>query len=462
MIGRRSALGGLGMGVVGGMTAATLAAGTSAANAATISTWPMLPKPILGPRINFPQADKIMTQLGLDAIVVGGGVNLYHATGLDLTAPRMGHTPGVYAVITRNDKQRLSLIAPAFLYYYTIAIDHRDQGYPAYVYTAPEAGESLSKGTVEPVAAKLSKFNDRGEAKLDFIESSRAQIVEKTMAKQPPSASMVFALRKALNDVGVTKGRIAVDLPPVHQTTAEAAPEATIVNADDALRKIRPVKSAVEIELMRQAAHNNAEAVKEAVRTMRAGADVRELRASYFAAVAMRGMRGVFMVIDRVSSPAYEAKFREGQCFSVDCVSEYAGYHGDYARAVFVGEPPASMKKVTAATGKAWDIVRESIKPGVTFSEVQAKGRAALKAMGADYNISFTPHSVGLYHADHVGDSGLPPPADMTLEPGMILSVDCPLLEAGAGGSSHLEDLTLITKDGFESLNDIGDKIIMV
>ena len=41
MIGRRSALGGLGMGVVGGMTAATLAAGTSAANAATISTWPM-------------------------------------------------------------------------------------------------------------------------------------------------------------------------------------------------------------------------------------------------------------------------------------------------------------------------------------------------------------------------------------------------------------------------------------
>ena len=98
----------------------------------------------------------------------------------------------------------------------------------------------------------------------------------------------------------------------------------------------------------------------------------------------------------------------------------------------------------------------------MTFSEVQAKGRAALKAMGADYNISFTPHSVGLYHADHVGDSGLPPPADMTLEPGMILSVDCPLLEAGAGGSSHLEDLTLITKDGFESLNDIGDKIIMV
>lgn len=457
MIGRRSALEGITLGVAGSAIAAT------AAHAATspVASVPNLPKPIVGPRMNFAQADKIMTQLGLDAIVVGGGVNLYHATGLDLTSPRMGHTPGVYAVITRNEKQRLSLIAPAFLYYYTIALDHRDQTYPAYVYTAPEAG-GLKGGGVEPVAAKLAKFPDRGEAKFDFIESTRAATVEKTMSKEPPLADLVFALRKALKDAGVAKGRIAVDLPPVWKTTAEAAPDAKIVDSDDAMRRIRPVKSAIEIELMSQAARNNAEAVLEAVKTVRAGGDVRDLRASYFSQVALRGMRGVFMVIDRVSSPTYEAKIRDGQCFSIDCVSEYAGYHGDYARAVYVGEPHKFMRKVSDATGKAWDIVRESLKPGVSFAQVQATGRAALKSLGVNYNISFTPHSVGLYHSDHVGDSGLPPPSDMVLEPGMVLSVDCPMLEAGSGGSSHLEDLTLITKDGFRSLNDIGNKVILV
>lgn len=455
MIARRSALEGLGL----GLTASAIAGGAATAHAAAISTTPQLPKPILGPRMNFAQADKIMTQLGLDALVVGGGVNLYHATGLDLTSPRMGHGPVVYAVITRNEKQRLSLVAPAFLYYYTIALDHRDQGYPAYVYTAPMPGQKIAG---EPGAQKLEIFNNRGSAKMDFIETSRNEIVARTLEQREIRAGLTYALRAALKDAGVTKGRIAVDLPPVHQMTVEALPKAQIVDADDALRRIRPVKSAVEIELMRQAAHNNAEAAKEAARTVRAGADVRELRASYFAAAALRGMRGVFMVIDRVSAPTYQANFRDGQCFSIDCVSEYMGYHGDYARAVYVGEPIAAMKKVTDATGKAWDIVRESIKPGVKFSEIQARGRKALKDMGADYNISFTPHSVGLYHADHAGSSGLPPQGDMVLEPGMVLSVDCPLLESGAGGSSHLEDLTLITKDGFESLNDIGDKVILV
>jgi len=450
MIGRRSALGGLGIGV----TATALAA-----NAATLSTAPKLPKPILGPRMNFVQADKVMAQLGLDALVVGGGVNLYQATGLDLTSPRMGHGPVVFAVITRNDKQRLSLVAPAFLYYYTIALDHRDQTYPAYVYTAPMPGQKIAG---EPGAQKLEIFADRGAAKLDFIESSRNEIVTRTVGQHEIKASAMLALRAALKDAGITKGRIAVDLPLVHKEIAEALPDATVVDADDALRRIRPIKSAMEIELMRQAAYNNAEAAKEAARTVRAGADVRELRASYFAAVALRGMRGVFMVVDRVSTPTYEAKFRDGQCFSIDCVSEYMGYHGDYARAVYVGEPTKEMKKVTDATGKAWEMIRETIKPGVKYSEIQATGRAALKKLGVNYNISFTPHSVGLYHADHVGSSGLPSPGDMVLEPGMVLSVDCPLLESGAGGSSHLEDLTLITKDGSEPLNDIGDKVILV
>ena len=250
---------------------------------------------------------------------------------------------------------------------------------------------------------------------------------------------------------------------PVWQKVSDAAPDAHIVDADDALRRIRPVKSAVEIELMRNAAQLNAEAALEAVQTVRAGGDVRDLRAAYFAAGARRGGRGVFMVIDRVSSPNYEAKFRDGQCFSIDCVSEYMGYHGDYARAVYVGDPPKNMLKVSDVTGKAWEAVRATLKPGVSFNQIRATGREFLKKMGSNYNISFTPHSVGLFHDDRDGSSGLPhPPGDPVLEPGMIMSIDCPLLESGAGGSSHLEDLTLITADGSEPINDIGHKTIMI
>lgn len=454
MLGRRSLLGSLPLVGAGALTPAA-AAPVEAVGLPP----PILPSPIMGPRINFAQAEKVMTQLGLDAIIVGSGVNVYHATGFDLTSTRMGHGPSVYAIITRHEARRLTVVAPAFLYYYTVALDHRGQDFPVYVYTSPAAEAAAGE---EPPAVPLALFNDRGEAPLDDVERGRAETVKATLALQSERASALFALHKALKDLGVAKGRIAVDLPPVHRLATAAAPEATLVDADDPLRRIRPVKSEIEIALMRQAAQANCEAALEAVKTIRAGGDVRDLRAAYFASVARRGGRGVFMVIDRVSSPSYQAKFREGQCFSIDCVSEFAGYHGDYARAVYIGDGPANMRKVSKASGEAWEAVRATLKPGVSFSQIRATGRDALKKMGVNYNISFTPHSVGLFHDDRDGSQGLPQPGDPVLEAGMVLSVDCPLLEAGAGGSSHLEDLTLITAAGSEPINDIGQKTITV
>jgi Xaa-Pro aminopeptidase len=53
-------------------------------------------------------------------------------------------------------------------------------------------------------------------------------------------------------------------------------------------------------------------------------------------------------------------------------------------------------------------------------------------------------------------------PLDLPLEAGMILSVDCPLLNAGVNGTTHLEDLVLITPTGSEPVHKTGDHIIVV
>ena len=446
--------------VLGGFAATGVASLTTSSQAAAppLLLNPTVPSPVLGPRMNFEQADKVMAQLGLDAIVVGAGTNLYHATGLDLTATKMGHTPGVYAVITRRPDQRLSLIAPSFLYYYTIAMDHRHSDFPAYLYAGPGTDMEDAEMSLE----ELPLYPNLEQAPLDFIETTRLSIVERAVRTEAARPNLKYALRKALQDTGVARGRIAADLTPVTRSVMDAAGKATVVSADDALRRIRPVKSDAELILMRYAAQANADGALQAAAAVRAGADVRELRAAYFSAVAARGMRGVFMVIDRISSPTYEATLKDGQCFSIDCVSEYMGYHGDYARAVHIGETSKEMRKVSELTGKAWDHVRENIKPGLKFSEVRQMGKDALRKMGADFSISFTPHSVGLYHADHVGNQGSPPREDVVLEPRMVLSVDCPMGATGMGGSSHLEDLMLITEEGAEPINDTGSQVVMV
>lgn len=85
-----------------------------------------------------------------------------------------------------------------------------------------------------------------------------------------------------------------------------------------------------------------------------------------------------------------------------------------------------------------------------------------MRDQGNSYRVPFNPHSVGVFHSDHIGNGTSAPREDIVLRPGMIISVDCPVMEAGLGGSVHLKDLMLITKDGAEPLHDISNQAIYI
>ncbi len=412
------------------------------------------------PPMNFPRAFEVMERLGLDALVLGEGINVYHASGHWPITSRMGHAPATFAILKRDSAQPISLVMSSFTYYYQLADVHRPQDFPVYLYTAPADPTAT---TSDPEALPVSIFPDRKELPLDAIESRRGSLALMAEKEIGVWAGAKYALTKALDDAGLGKATIGVDHPNVSALMQETASAVTLVDADDALRYIRPVKSDIEIDLMRTAATANAEATLAAVRTVRDGATYRELRSIFMSEAGLRGNRGVFFVIDRVTSEYYDAPFRDGQAFLIDAVSEYLGYHGDYGRTVFIGEPSKPMAKATTAIGTAWDEVRNALKPGMRFSEISALGQQTLKKLGVSYSVPFTPHSVGLYHTDHVGKAGARAfREDWVLEKGMILSVDCPLVDAGVGGSAHLEDLTLITENGCESINDVGNQTIIV
>ncbi len=123
------------------------------------------------------------------------------------------------------------------------------------------------------------------------------------------------------------------------------------------------------------------------------------------------------------------------------------------------------MKKSTDAISLGWDAIREKLRPGLRYSEIIEIGREALRKDGYDFDVPFSPHSVGLAHSDEPGVGGSNDywvKGNTVLEENMVLSVDLPIKHSGVGGSAHLEDLTLITKDGGEQINDIGDRVIMV
>ena len=89
-------------------------------------------------------------------------------------------------------------------------------------------------------------------------------------------------------------------------------------------------------------------------------------------------------------------------------------------------------------------------------------GQRAMSEQGTTYRVPFKPHSVGVFHSDHYGNGTSAPREDIVLRPGMIISVDCPVMETGIGGSVHLEDLMLITEDGAEPIHDLGQQAITI
>lgn len=170
------------------------------------------------------------------------------------------------------------------------------------------------------------------------------------------------------------------------------------------------------------------------------------------------------MAIDRMITEVADFEFSEGAAFFVDCVSSGWHYHGDFARTIFLGEPARAMRDATRAMHVGWEAIREQLRPGLRYSEIPPIGQQAVRAAGLDFDIPFSPHSVGLTHTDEPGQDGRPywVKDDLTLEPGMILSVDCPVLNTGIGGSAHMEDLSLITSDGAEPIHTITDPVIVV
>ncbi len=423
-----------------------------------------------GPLMNLERAYQVMAEEELDGLILTRPVNLYHLTGyLDHVAIRHD-APAAFALLARDERQAPGIVMSQFLYYYSFVDSHYDYPLNAYLFTgwdgkiaAGKAGTGLSGE--EPPARPPFVFDDRGELPQRDFETYRVHALNAALAKQPASANAEWALVRAVRDMGLHKGRIAVDHSVIAGIYEAADFAAATVDADHAIRRIRTIKSPREIELMRIAAQLNADAALAAVQQVRAGATHKELRASFFAEAARRGNAPLFLQIDTVTSEIYDAELKDGEAFAIDAVSLGFHYFGDYGRTIFVGEPSRSMKRATDAISFGWDAVRERLKPGLRYSEIREIGRTAMKKAGFDYDVAVSPHSVGLAHSDDPGRCG--PGAywvkgDTVLEENMVISVDMPVRHAGIGGSAHLEDLTLITKDGGVQINDIGDRIVMV
>ena len=276
-------------------------------------------------------------------------------------------------------------------------------------------------------------------------------------------------------------------------------PKAEFVDASDAIRKIRMVKSEYEVGEIRRAALMLERAFAEVPGWMGPGTTELELQSRLEGFLRQQGHQGItrmrglnyeiaYGTVSSGPSASYPTcfpgpvgfvglypgipngggmrKLAEGDPVMADIVGGYGGYIADKTRTYVLGELHRDMRDAHEFILEMMGELRSMLRPGVSCSAIY---RYALDRIGdspyapnfmgiGDSQVRFVGHGVGLELNDW---PVLAPGFDLPLEAGMTIAVEPKIFFPERGGVG-IEDTYLITQDGSEILTPSEKNIIHV
>lgn len=142
-----------------------------------------------------------------------------------------------------------------------------------------------------------------------------------------------------------------------------------------------------------------------------------------------------------------------GDIVSVDCGVRLAGYCGDSAVTVAVGEPDERTRRLMDVTKGALSLVIEEIRPGRMWSEVAAALQAYVEDAGFSVVRDFVGHGIGreMHEEPKVPNYWTKKQrlTDFELLPGLVLAIE-PMVNAGSRYVEYADKdgWAVVTKDG--------------
>lgn len=242
---------------------------------------------------------------------------------------------------------------------------------------------------------------------------------------------------------------------------------ANFVNSSLLLDKIRAEKDEEEIAFMRAASKLNDDAMMMLVDSINEDMTEKEMEDALKVIYDNLGADGFsFMPIiaygKNGANPHHENSHRllkDGDSIILDIGCRKDNYCADMTRTVFFREVSEKAKEVYETVLLANRKAIEMVKPGVKFSEIDAAARNVIEEKGyGKYFTHRTGHSIGI-EVHEFGD--VSSANDDVLKPGMIFSVEPGIYLEGELGV-RIEDLILVTEDGYENLNHYSKELTCV
>ena len=149
--------------------------------------------------------------------------------------------------------------------------------------------------------------------------------------------------------------------------------------------------------------------------------------------------------------PSPDRVLREGELLSVDCGAILAGWHGDSAVTVPVGECPAELLELSRVTEDALWAGLAAVRPGGRLSDIGHAVESVVRPHGYGLLEDYTGHGIGtsMHEPPYVPNLAPRGPGHgMALDPGVVLAVE-PMATLGEPAVRTLaDDWTVVTLDG--------------
>jgi Xaa-Pro dipeptidase len=276
--------------------------------------------------------------------------------------------------------------------------------------------------------------------------------------RSPVETRYQTAVENALQELDVGR-TIAVEAATFPERVGAAVAErgGTIVAIDRELDRARATKTSEEIKRLRWCAELTTIGQREALKAARPGRSELEIWADV--RLAMEQAEGERMPVAgdltsgidntaAISGWPTDRVVQEGEPILCDLAPRSRGYWGDSCNTIFLGEPGAAFEKLYSTTERAVEVVRETLRAGISAAEFDRAVRSVFERAGVS-----NPIHVG--HGIGTGVHEWPrivPDQDVTLEPNMVVMVEPGAYEPGVGGV-RLEWMYLVTESGNEVLS---------
>ena len=234
------------------------------------------------------------------------------------------------------------------------------------------------------------------------------------------------------------------------------------------ISRLRVVKSAAEIELLRQAVRVSEAALEDTLGKVRIGQTETQIEAMLLNALFAAGAEGLsFAPIVAAGSNSAQPhakarpdyKVQAGDALLIDFGGRVQGYCADITRTVFIAEVSDEHRAFYDTVALANERGRAAARPGLSAGDLDNLVLAVLE--GSPYG-AFTRHKTG--HGlglDVHEDPYIMRGNDTPLQPGMVFTIEPGLYQLGKVGV-RIEDDVAVTDDGIDVLTTFPRELRIV